>query len=123
MEFIYILIEFSSLCSNVFQRLLIIAVNFDVSPYFARYLKLVENITLTDFVGVKLKAERRDADLFETLVNDIKSSLFLCSEKHLLIVSKTVGNYRCDSLGLTCSRRTVENEARTFTCTLDRSKL
>ena len=47
---------------------------------------------------MKFKTERSNADLLESLINDIKSSLFLCSEKNLLAICKTVCDYRRDRL-------------------------
>ena len=93
MKLVNVFIELSSLSCNIFQCLVVIAVNLGIEPYFACYLKLVQDITLADFVRVKLKTERSDSDLFKTLVNNIQSSLLLSSEKHLLAICETVGDY------------------------------
>ena len=98
MELIHVFVEFSSLGRDIFERLIVIAVTLGLKADLARYLELVEHIALTDFIGMKLKAERSNADLLQTLINNIESCLLLSSEKHLLAARKTVGNYRCDCL-------------------------
>ena len=98
MEFFNVLIELSSLSGDIFQSLIVIAVTLSLKTYFTCYLELVKNIALAHFVRMKLEAERRDADLLQTLVNNIQSSLFLGCEKNLLTICKTVRDYGCDSL-------------------------
>ena len=98
MELVDILVEFISLSCDIFQSLVVIAFALGLEADLARYLELVKHITLTDFVGMELKAERRDADLLQALINDIESSLLLSGEKHLLTARKTVGDYRCNGL-------------------------
>ena len=98
MELIHVFVEFSSLGRDIFERLIIIAVALGFKAYFACDLELVENIALTHFVRMKFKAERRDADLLQTLIYDVQCSLFLGREKNFLAVCKTVRDYRCDGL-------------------------
>ena len=98
MELIGILVELFTLGYDVFQSLIVIAVRLGIKSYFTCYLKLIQYIALAHLIGVELKAERRNADLLKSLVNDIESSLFLSREKHLLVVRKTVSDYRCNCL-------------------------
>ena len=123
MEFINIPVEFASLGSDIFKSLIVITVRYILQTDFTGDLKLIEHIALTHLVRMKLKTERSDADLLKSLINYIKRSLLLRCEKDFLVICKTVGDYRCDSLGFTCPRRAVKNEARTFSGTLDSCKL
>ena len=98
MKLINIFIEFFTLGLDIRESLIVAAVNTRIQSDFARSLELVKDIALTDFVGMKFKAERRDSYLLKTFVNDIESSFFLSSEKHLFIIRQTIGDYRRNSL-------------------------
>ena len=60
---------------------------------------------------MKLQAERRDADLAEPRIYNIKCGLLLRYEQYLLAVCYGIGDHGCDRLGFTGSRRAVKHEA------------
>ena len=98
MKFVGILVELFTLGYDIFQSFVVISVRLGIKSYFTSDLKLIQYITLADLIGVELKTERRDTDLLKSLVNNIERSLFLSSEKNLLVVRKTVSDYRCNCL-------------------------
>ena len=73
--------------------------------------ELVQDSRLLRLVGVELQAERTKSDGVESVLDHFESSHLLSHEEHLLASVKGVGDDVCDGLGLTRSRRTVQDEA------------
>ena len=74
-------------------------------------LQLLEEMGLGDFVGMELQAEGVEAYLGQTLLHDAECRHLLGHEQYALALVEGIGNHIGDGLGLTGSRRTIEDEA------------
>ena len=71
-------------------------------------------MALRHLVGVQFQAERIQSDLFQSLLHHLEGRHLLGHKQHTTPVIEGIGYHVGDGLALTCSRRTIEDEAATL---------
>ena len=79
-----------------------------------RITKLVDEMRFGDLVRVQFDEERIEANLRQSLLYHFQRSTLLSYEEHTLPMVERVCNHVGDSLALTGSRRTIEQETLTM---------
>ena len=90
---------------------------------FGSFAKLLQNILLLGFVGVKLQTERSNANVLKAFLYHFQSRHLLRHKQYASSLRQRICNQGSDGLGLASPRRTMKHEAFSTTGRLYSIKL